>query len=268
MSTIESKLLKKWNMGHIGHFYIVGPKPFEAPDDFLFNWSTTFLNHWYKDNLFQSENPDILIVSPENGTHYIWNKTNNDFTEFQRFFEQRKVSLPKKIVIIKMGEHLSPVIQNKLLKSLEEAHEMVIFLLANRENTLIPTLLSRGIRLRPPTSSPILTKPKKSLNETDLKIHLAKSSLSLELQNLFSQLFLNHQGENELLDYLASSPQDEENLLSLLLDLESDTLTDFTSKENFLKNLKSYQVKKNYNNPMKERVFQMLPNYTLSLLPN
>jgi len=93
---------------------------------------------------FQRGNhPDLMLVRPEGKTGI------EAVRSVQAFFSLPPLRSPKKVVAFPTAENLTPQAQAALLKTLEDPPAYgAILLSARREESLLPTLVSRCLRIR------------------------------------------------------------------------------------------------------------------------
>lgn len=180
---LKDLLVKKYNEKKISHFYLINntdnTQSFENKLN-LEKWTEKLLSEISQNFSATSfsNHADILIIGKEKDQHLanIEQSSSNynvgDLTEINRFISHKALELPRKIIIIYHAHLLSEIVQNKLLKVLEEPDNSTIFFLLNPTGvSLLPTVESRAIQLR--------VKPSKELSHSDLITNDQQQKLNL-----------------------------------------------------------------------------------------
>ncbi len=238
LNTLE----KKWKDKTLGHFYILeGDK--EELDVFI----DEFLKRILSEGKSPANHPDILFISKDSEKKAY--SFESDFSELFIFNKFSPLFLDKKIIILPDAQLLTVDISNKILRTLEDLKEGVFFFLCPSQITLLPTIESRAIRLRIPKS------------KIDFLDNLYSSSQFKEWltsNNLPPDLFNNFLGIIPFLEDLKEDNETQVHILNLLLDWESNHLSDYKHKEYFLEEIKRFQISLTFNNLYKERFVSLL----------
>lgn len=92
------------------------------------------------DNLAHAQPSEVITIVPEKDKKHI--SVERKFAPLSPASEPS--ALRRRIIIIRLAEHMTEVAQNALLKALEEPSHDTIFLLESEEpSLLLPTILSR-----------------------------------------------------------------------------------------------------------------------------
>jgi DNA polymerase-3 subunit delta' len=181
--TLKDLLLSKYIENKASHFYLIN-----NTDNTQIFENKLNLEKWIEKLLSEiaqkfsatsfSNHADILIIGKEKDQHLAnleqtgSNYNVDDLTEINRFISHKALELPRKIIIIYHAHLLSEIVQNKLLKVLEEPDNSTIFFLLNPTGvSLLPTVESRSIQLR--------VKPSQELSHSDLVTNDQQQKLNL-----------------------------------------------------------------------------------------
>lgn len=156
-------LLNKARKSELAHFYILetSAEQEKAFDD-LIQFVTTFIRDYYQKVEGQKasianlmDHPDVFVM----GNVKLDDEAEDKFfkveeaQELARFFEFKAVQSKQKFAVITEGHRINTIVANKWLKLLEEPQgQATIFLLNPRGGQLLPTIHSRAIHLRLPTT--------------------------------------------------------------------------------------------------------------------
>lgn len=180
---LKEVLIKKYNENKIAHFYLIN-----NTDNAQTFQNKLNLEKWIENLLIEitqkfsstsfSNHADILIIGKEKDQHLAnteqssSNYNVDDLVEINRFISHKPLELPRKVIVIYHTHLLSEVVQNKLLKVLEEPDNSTIFFLLNPTGvSLLPTVESRAIQLR--------VKPSQDLTKSDIVINEQQKKLNL-----------------------------------------------------------------------------------------
>ncbi|WP_419168455.1 hypothetical protein [Halobacteriovorax sp.] len=151
-------LFERYKSSQMAHFYTLhtaGQLEVDEKSKILSNWTTNFLenilmfeNNWDHGHASESltlGHEDILIIETEEKSYKVSDKKIEEFFDFIRF---RPSKLKYCITIFKDSQKISPILANKLLKTLEEppAGHLFIFLKSSNEKSLA-TIDSRTINI-------------------------------------------------------------------------------------------------------------------------
>lgn len=243
-------LIKKWNNKTLGHFYILrGDKKDLA----------TFMEDLFKKILPQGalakNHPDILFLDKDpDKKAYSWE---GDFEELFSFIKFTPLKLSKKIIVLSDAHLLTQDISNKILRTLEELNDAVFFFLTPGQVTLLPTIESRAISLRIPKSDLEISNIE-LYSMSHFKDWLNKKDLPPKLKELLPDLMKNFNGLADFLEGLKEDSDTQMQVFHLLLDWESNHLSDYQHKLALLEEVKRFQTSLTYNNLYKERFVSLL----------
>ena len=244
LNTLE----KKWKDKTLGHFYIL-----EGEKEELVSFIDEFLKRVLAGGISPVNHPDILFISkePEKKAYSF----ESDFSDLFIFNKFSPLFLDKKIIILPDAHLLTVDISNKILRTLEDLKEGVFFFLCPSQITLLPTIESRAIRLRI---------PKSKMDFLDKLYSSSQFQEWLTSNNLPPNLFKNFSGIIPFLEDLKEDNEAQTHILNLLLDWESNHLSDYKHKESFLEEIKRFQTSLSYNNLFKERFVSLLSSCQVS----
>lgn len=245
-------LAKKWENKTLGHFYILRGDEKDA---------SAFMDSFFKKILSKGpsadNHPDILFLNKDpDKKNYSWD---NDFSELFPFIKFAPLNLYKKIIVLSDAHLLTQDISNKILRTLEELRDAVFFFKSPNEITLLPTIESRAISLRiPKLSSGDLSN--KLYSPSHFKSWLASypEDLPPKLIELLPSLMESFTGLQNFLEGLKEDIELQMQVFNLLLAWESDYLGDYQHKQNFLDEIRRFQISLTYNNLYKERFVSLL----------
>lgn len=232
---MKNTLLRKWQENSLGHFYLIqGDEQDTAKfiDDFLKEITPSPTHH--PDILFIHKNPDKKNYSFE-----------SDFSQLFDFIKFSALKLPQKIIILPQAHLLTTDISNKILGTLEELRDGVCFFLCPTQFSLLPTIRSRAITLRVPKSN----KDSCTFHTTDQFRELLKA------HGLYFENFL---GLSNFLDSIKEDGELQTEIFNQLLTYESNHLSSFQQKDQFLKEVRRFQTSLTLNNLYKERFVALL----------
>lgn len=148
---IQQTLIQKYKQDELGHFYILTPGRDGQQQDFLTDWAHLLLSQLLEiKEIINHE--DFLEIAPSapNGNYSL-----EDFSPLFSFLNYKATRAQRKFILIHNADKFSHYVSNKLLKTLEEPPvKTTIFLLNPTGKKLLPTIESRGIKLRIPISTP------------------------------------------------------------------------------------------------------------------
>lgn len=245
---LTNLLLKKWDSRSLGHFYILrGDK--KDCNAFM----EDFLRKVLPEGSEAKNNPDILLINKgPDKKHYSWD---NDFDELFSFIKFSSLELPKKIIVLSDAHLLTQDISNKILRTLEELNDAVFFFLTPNQITLLPTIESRAVTLRIPKSDP-------QISQVDLySMGHFKDWLKTQNKVINEQLPIlmeSFSGVQNFLEELKEDSDTQTQVFDLLLEWESNHLSDYKHKLFFLEEVRRFQTSLTYNNLFKERFVSLL----------
>lgn len=231
------KLLKiKYEQDTLGHFYILNPNKTAATTEQFYNWTDNLISNWFQtDQLFNHE--DFLLLTPSKEAR---NYSLEDFKKFFSFLTYRATKEKRKIIVIRNADKLTPIIANKLLKTLEEPPiSVTIFLLNEKKLSLLETIKSRAISL----NVPIKTQLSEQVDHIGTLKHLSQFSIIEKLKN-------SNKLEVEIIEQILTAGQKEQFSYSNMVKIE-----------NYLQHYKDDKI---YNNAATQRHF-LLSNIIHSL---
>lgn len=233
---IEKLLKIKYEQDSLGHFYILNPSKITLSNEQFYNWTDSLISNWFQTNQLLNHE-DFLLLTPSKDDR---NYSLEDFKNFFSFLTYRATKEKRKIIVIRNADKLTPIIANKLLKTLEEPPiSVTIFLLNEKKLALLETIKSRAISLNVPI--------KEKLSE---KVdHIGKLQ-SLSQYSIIEKLKNSNKLETDIIEQILIAGQKEQ--ISYL---------NMVKIENYLQH---YKVDKIYNNAATQRHF-LLSNIILSL---
>jgi hypothetical protein len=241
MQELTSLLENKFNQQKLGHFYILTIGGISsAPQELITEWSNKLLDKFTKakgSTVNKLNSPDILQIGLSDTIRAKKTYLVEDFQELFKFQETAPIELGHKFVIIHDAHKLTDVSSNKLLKILEEPNKnMTIFLLNPFATHLLPTILSRAIKLRIPANEQVD-------NET----------LSTA-QNLKKQFSEEQITTTQFIDFYKSGKISESSLMKAMMHLSLES--SFQSQQELLEIMKWFETSKTFHNSLQERLFE------------
>lgn len=227
--SLQKLLYKKYLDKNLASLYI-------AKYDSQFIDPQSWVNNFLHQITPLADHPDVLKVekSPEDTLYKV---DSQGIKNFLKFLNYHPLKLEKKFIFLFDAQDLSVIVSNKLLKIFEELSSQFCLILMVPDNAqLLPTVLSRAI-----------------------KVQIPKSEQSIE-QDLFDVGSID--SPLELMNYLKSNstnPQfDEkrfiESALSKVLNSISTTPEAYNRLEALLKVLESYERASDFNNAKMSRL--------------
>jgi DNA polymerase III delta prime subunit len=248
--SIENILIQKYQAKEIAHFYLVGNTDNKSEFNSFLGleyWSNQLISKMMAPYTLShlKNNADVLVIGKEkdNSIGKPVSKASNyqveELAEINKFLCHRPLELPIKILII-FHAHLLPIIvQNKLLKVLEEPeNDCVIFMLNPTNAKLLPTIESRAYQLR--------VRPSKYIQAPNLITKEASESLNIVdmVKSMPLHQFIDENKKQEslitlsVIEYLKSSQ--DQRLINTSLEL-----------------LKWLKTSKAHNNSIQQRLFEI-----------
>ncbi len=257
MNLLSKILNQKWKDKQLPHFLILRSN---QGAESLENFATNQLSLWLQNDLgishekalerIEMGHPDILWIKTTERQYY-WSKTQNDFYEYQKFKEHSPLELELKVVLISQVHLLTESIMNKLLKDLEDSKDILFLFLHHSGTKILPTIESRSIMMTLPRSE--------KFERPQLYEHLEYAMKAIDsLPEKFKKYLLEGKDEHKLLESFKKDKMDEYELFKKILEIESHYQKDYTHKWQFLQEVRHFMDSKTYNNPSKERFFQLL----------
>jgi DNA polymerase III subunit delta' len=144
---LKDILLKKYRDDQLAQVYLLRYQNLQAREEWL--------NAFFKSITPLSDHPDILWVrrGPKENEYKV---DSDSIKALYQFLNFKAFELSKKFIIIEDAHLLSVIVSNKLLKILEELPEnFCLFLLAPKDESLLPTVESRAIKIALPESTQV-----------------------------------------------------------------------------------------------------------------
>lgn len=143
-NSLKNILLQKYEDQKLASLYLIN---YESHSFNIETWVKEFALGLTKID----DHPDILkITKAANETQY--KVDSKGIEEFLTFINYRPLELKKKFIFIFDAHDLSPILSNKLLKVFEElSAQFCLFLLVPDNAFMLPTVLSRAIKLKAST---------------------------------------------------------------------------------------------------------------------
>lgn len=211
----QSGNFEKWTYDLLGHIFTHFLKK-DVP-------STSLINH-----------TDFLAIeNPVMDKNY----TVDDMEPLFKFMHYKAMELPRKFLVIKNAHLINEKLSNKLLKTLEEPPiDCTIFLLNPNNIKLIPTIESRGIKIR------VAPNKQNISNKIDL--------------SLFKKI---HEGMafHELLELCKADKSIEGQLTSALLEVAQNNVLDPVLYNQMIQLLKNQETSKEYNGAQFQRILPL-----------
>jgi DNA polymerase III gamma/tau subunit len=189
-----------------------------------------------------TDHPDVLkIHKAEKENEYKVDSA--QIKDFLKFINYRPLQLEKKFIFLFDAQDISTILSNKLLKFFEElGSNFCLFLMVPDNAPLLPTVLSRAIKLQIPNKKEMIgTAP------DFLEIHTPQDLLAYLKQSRDT----------------GSGPQDEKKFIEQVI---QDCLTQsklspesFKSLDELLKILSEYETYSNFNNSKLARMTRFFP---------
>ncbi len=200
-------LLKKYQEKTLASLYIVNY------DEQTIN-PETWVDNFIKEFTPLADHPDILkVFKDEKSNEY--KVDSQSIKGFLKFINYRPLQLNKKFIFLFDAQDLSVIVSNKLLKVFEElGSDYCLILLAPDNSSILPTVLSRAIKLKVTGKSDLFASPK--IDFKDIKTPqelLAVLKQGGELEKKFIEHAINQclaQGSYKDLDKLLFDLKDYE----------------------------------------------------------
>lgn len=147
---LQEILKKKWDSDQLAHFYILQSKDHPLAEKEMTEWTIELLNNFLGNqgysNFQSNSHPDILWI--ELGDERAYSHNDERFEEIFKMNDFRPMQLKKKIIVLEKCYLISNTLANKLLKTLEDASEHILFLFMNPgQKKLLDTIRSRALTL-------------------------------------------------------------------------------------------------------------------------
>ncbi len=260
MEPLLKTLVKKWKNNTLPHFIIL--KGHEG-EGHLHSFVQSFIQHCFITSLNVTEekakdlirlgHPDVLWIDTAEKQYY-WSKAQNNFKEYISFKEHSPLELELKIVVISKVHLLTDSIMNKLLKDLEDNKKTLYLFMHNTKSELLPTINSRAIILNVPRSSEY---SRVALYE-NIDISIVSQQRKTHIDNTLKSFLKDRNGEYDILEEIKNGKLSEQDFFEHLLDIERDSKKDYLHKTHILKEIQHFIESKTYNNPARERFYQLL----------
>ena len=148
---LKKILIEKFSSNKLAHLYLIEPTLIDSSDQVL-KFTKEVLQQFIDSSKYPKKltnHPDILEFTTENKSYNM-----DDLKLISDFVKYKSIELPQKFLIITQLEKLSELHLNKLLKTFEEPPvPLCIFLLNPRKTNILPTVVSRTIKLRLPITA-------------------------------------------------------------------------------------------------------------------
>ncbi|MFZ8934735.1 MAG: hypothetical protein ACO20H_10810 [Bacteriovoracaceae bacterium] len=260
MKSLLGTLTNKWKQESLPHFIILkgheGEESLrEFTDSLLLSWLEADINADLQRGreLLRLGHPDILRIDTDEKQYY-WSKAQNNFKEYNSFKEHSPLELRLKVVIISKVHLLTDAIMNKLLKDLEDNKQTLYLFMHHTNSVLLPTIQSRAITLNVPRKS---SRPTTTLYE-NMDTVIDSQQNKTHIDNTLKKFLKNQEGEYDILEELKKGKISEQDLYEYLLSIERDSQKSYLHKDLILKEIQHFSDSKTYNNPAKERFYQIL----------
>lgn len=246
-------LLGHYSRDTLHHFYLLtAPQAITAPQAYLEEWVKLFFERLEQKEALVLENlSDLLILRPaQKGQAYT--VEHPGLEEWAKTTDYRPLKWKRRFVVVFEAHLMPPVVQNKLLKTLEEPHpEHCIFWLRPWASSLLPTIESRAQTLSLTLDSAITADGA----PWPLKYQRAEATSLLD-DSLRTVL---EQGQWHLLmDKLKENPGLAHELREVLLSEELSKDQGLMRKAKTLQALKWFEESAQFNNYEAERWCQLL----------
>lgn len=189
MIDLAANLLKKYNQDNLAQVYLAKYPEHTSP----ILWAQNFI----KEITPLSDHPDILWI--DRGEESGYKVESIGILALNKFLNYRAFELKKKFIFIHDAHLMSVIVSNKLLKVFEELPEnFCLFLFAPQDQSLLPTVESRAIKILLPenleatahsetpqyaSAQELMACLKKSDNDHLEEKHFIEESLRKTLQN-------------------------------------------------------------------------------------
>lgn len=267
---LKDKLQQIWANKKMAHFYIVQPSPSqENPRDYTREWINDFLSFVLQkeknisrdsaNERLKLGHSDILFVRKED-PHKNYSVKDECFHEFFRFQNFSNLELKHRFIVIEDAQSITTILANKLLKTLEEpAANTTIFLLDPFRHEILPTINSRAIFLRLPSSNNIETiKAPKNISE-----YFKSLNLEEDLLKTITSFEQDPSHITPLFEYLRSNKSFEIDFIKHLTDYVALSELRYESKRSFLDALQWYEKASTFNNYSPEKLTGLLHSLTV-----
>ncbi len=237
---------QQWEQNGLANFYLI-KATHPLGNEKLANWvqetivpiiaqeERTSLSHAVK--IFQQQHPDLLVLSPQENKYVL-----EDFATFFSFLALKKFAYRHRFIILQQVDLLSPIIANKLLKSLEDTPiDTTILFLTATHLQLLPTLESRAV-----------------------KIHLSFPQTK-QVETVHDQLSLYCQKKITMAEIIHSCKGDQQRQAAIFHWALNYTLarhSNYQEKERWLQALKHWSNSIQFNNSSSERLIVLLTQIT------
>ena len=193
-------------------------------------------------DIFHQQHPDMLVLNPSEQKYLL-----EDFAPFFSFLGLKKFAYRHRFIIIHQGELLSPLLANKLLKSLEDtpAHTTIL-MLVTASAQLLATLASRGVKIDL-AFSPQLQHGEQLVEEQMTKYCQQQMTLS------------------EILHACKGDKQREEAIFTWALNFCLARQSNYQEKNSWLQAIQHWNQSIQFNNSSSERLASILSLIPLSI---
>lgn len=232
---LQTILLKKYQEKSLASLYIANyDSRFIDPDLWVSDFTAQFTTI--------SDHPDILkIHKNEKETEYKVDSTS--IAHFLNFINYRPLQLEKKFIFIFDAHDISTILSNKLLKSFEElSSHFCLFLMVPDNAAMLPTVLSRAIKLQ----LPFIKKP-------------ATSVVDFSGVNTPQALLVFLKQNREGLNNMQIEKKFIEQSIERCLMHSKASLESFNNLDLLLKILADYETYSNFNNSKLARMTPFFP---------
>ena len=222
MLSAEKILLKKFNDGSLAPLYIL----YHDSNLSELNWIKNFVEQATK----LKDHPDVLIIEKDPSENLY--KVNSSATlKLNQTLNTNPIQLPKKLIFVTTAQDLSDIVANKLLKIFEELDSrFCIFLMCPENSSLLPTVLSRAVKITLQSSEE---------KESEASDYLESYQSPFDLSKLLKQS--SGSSKNIEKNFI------ETKLIEILSSSKNDDLS-FQTIDSTLRHLKQLDKHSNFNN--------------------
>jgi hypothetical protein len=215
-NTLISVLHKRYEANSLANLYILKFNSEKSNPD---EWVASFLSSLTN---IKNDHPDILTIKRQEDEND-YKVDGNQWKDFQTFIQYKPYQLKNKFVFIHDAHRISEILSNKLLKTFEESpKQLTIFLFLKDQQTLLPTIFSRGISLT------ILSHHEKGSRNPFYELKtLSKIGEKIKAMGDAEELFI-----NSVTDQILTSTPDYQQIEKLLDDLKkNETYSTFNNSQ-------------------------------------
>lgn len=243
--------LQQWQTGVLANFYLVQTTHPQSAE-LLASWAQAAgtqiiaqeeqISPQEAADIYRQSHPDVLVLFPQEHKYLL-----EDLAPFFSFLAIGRFSYRHRLAIIHQGELLSPIVANKLLKSLEDtpAHTTIV-MLADASFQLLPTVMSRAVKI-------------------NLAFPMEKQDGDSVTASLLETFCHSQNNWAEIINYCRGDREKQQAVLNWALDYCLQRQSSYQDKEQWLQALSHWEESVQFNNSSSERLIGILALITHGL---